>query len=140
MLRALLDTNLLISAAIRPNGAPGQIVKAFFVREAFNLILSPAIVMEVEKTLRLPKIRKYLIDPDEALLWLDDLEALAVLVQDTGHVVGVCRDPADDAILAAAIEGRASVLVTGDNDLLTLVEYKGVDIITPGAFLTMIEG
>lgn len=140
MLRALLDANVLISAAIRPSGAPGQIVTAFLTRGAFDLILSPAIVTEVEKALRLPKIRKYLLDPDEALLWLADLAAFADLVQDTGSVIGVCRDPADDIILAAALEGRASVLVTGDDDLLALFEHEGVHIVTPRAFLELIQG
>ncbi len=107
---------------------------------AFDLILSLAIVAEVEKALRLPKIRKYLREPDEALLWLVDLAALADLVQDTGSVVGVCRDPADDVILAAALEGRASVVVTGDDDLLALIEHEGVDIVTPRAFLELIKG
>ncbi len=107
---------------------------------AFDLILSLAIVAEVEKALRLPKIRKYFREPEEALLWLVDLAALADLVQDTGSVVGVCRDPADDVVLAAALEGRASVIVTGDDDLLALVEHEGVDIVTPRAFLALSKG
>lgn len=65
---------------------------------------------------------------------------IADLVQDTGAVVGVCRDPADDMVLAAAREGRAEVIVTGDADLLTLAEYEGIAIVKPRAFLALLEG
>ena len=139
MTRAVLDANVLISAAISPRGTPGRVVTAFLTRDAFELVLSPAIVAEVEAVLQLPKIRKYVRAPDEALSWLADLVALADLVMDTGRVKGVCRDPDDDAVLAAAIEGRATVIATGDADLLALGEYSGIPIVTPRAFLELIE-
>jgi uncharacterized protein len=137
LLRALLDANVLISAAIRPSGPPGQIVIALLVQR-FELSLSPVIIEEVERALALPKIRKYLREPKEALRWLADIVAIADLVQDTGKVVGVCRDPADDAVLAAAVEGRVGAIVTGDDDLLALGEYQGIDIVTPRRFLELI--
>jgi len=138
LVRALLDANVLISAAIRPSGTPGLIVAALLERDAFELVLSPAIVAEVETALRLPKIRKYLREPDQALLWLADLAALADFVDDTGRVMGACRDPADDAVLSAAVEGRAAVIVSGDADLLALGEYEGIAVVTPRAFLDLI--
>lgn len=138
-MRALLDANVLISAAIRPSGTPGQIVTALLDRDAFELVLSLAIIAEVEAALKLPKIRKYLRHPDEALLWLAALAALADLAGDTGRVKGVCRDPADDAILSAAVEGRAAVIVTGDADLLALEEYDRIPIVAPRAFLDLIK-
>ena len=137
MLRALLDANVLISAAIRPSGPPGQIVIALLAQR-FELILSPVIIEEVERALALPKVRKYLREPKEALRWLADIVAIADLVQDTGKVAGICRDPADDAVLAAAVEGRVGAIVTGDDDLLALGEYRGIEIVTPRRFLELI--
>lgn len=139
MTRALLDANVLISAAIHPSGPPGKIVTALLTRGAFELVISPKIVAEVEAALRLPKIRRYLREPDEALAWLTDLVVLADLVTDTGRVIGACRDPDDDAVLAAAIEGRTTMIVTGDAALLTLGEYEIIRIVTPRAFLELIE-
>jgi uncharacterized protein len=138
--RALLDANVLISAVIRPRGAPGLIITALLERDRFELVLSPRIVAEVEAALKLRKIRKYLREPDEALLWLADLAALADLADDTGRAKGVCRDPGDDAVLSAAIEGRADVIVTGDADLLVLEEHEGIAIVTPRAFLDLLRG
>ncbi len=139
-MRALLDANVLISAAIQPAGTPGLIVAALLERDAFELVLSPGIVAEVEAALKLRKIRRYLHEPDEALLWLADLAALADLADDTNRAKGVCRDPDDDAVLSAAIEGRADVIVTGDADLLVLEEHDGIAIVTPRAFLDLLRG
>jgi len=138
--RALLDANVLISAVIRPLGTPGLVVAALLERDAFELVLSPGIVAEVEAALKLRKVRRYLREPDEALLWLADLAALADLADDTGRAKGVCRDPGDDAVLSAAIEGRADAIVTGDADLLVLVEHDGVAIVAPRAFLDLHRG
>jgi hypothetical protein len=139
LLRVLLDRNVLISAALRPIGPPGQIVRALLHRQSFQLVLSHAIVAEVERALGRPKIRKALREPDEARLWLVDLAAIADLVEDTGKVAGECRDPADDMVLSAAIEGRVEVVVTGDDDLLTLKEHEGIAIVSPRAFLGLLD-
>jgi uncharacterized protein len=138
--RVLLDANVLISAAIHPSGSPGRIIAMLFAQGAFDLVLSPAIVAEVEIALGLPKVRKYLREPAEALLWLADVAAIADLVEDSGVVKGICRDPDDDVVLAAAVEGRADAIVTGDADLLALEEYEGIAIVTPRAFLDSIIG
>jgi uncharacterized protein len=138
--RALLDANVLISAVIRPLGTPGLIIAALLEREAFDLVLSPGIVAEVEAALKLKKIRRYLREPGEALLWLADLAALADLANDAGRAKGVCRDPEDDAVLSAAIEGRADAIVTGDADLLVLEQYEGIAMVTPRAFLDLLRG
>jgi putative PIN family toxin of toxin-antitoxin system len=137
--RALLDANVLISAAIRPGGPPGRIVSALFEGSVFELVLSPAIVEEVETALKLARIRKYLVSPSETLLWLSDVVALADLVVDTGRAKGVCRDADDDVVLSAALEGRADVIVTGDDDLLTLGEHAGITITAPRVFLASID-
>lgn len=140
MIRALLDANVLISAAVRPGGPPGAIAVALLARQAFELVVSPAIIAEVERAFGQARIRKYFGDPKDAELWLADIVALADIVEDTGKVAGVCRDPADDMVLAAALEGRADVIVTGDRDLLALEEYEGVAIVAPRMFLDALKG
>ena len=102
-------------------------------------MLSPAIVTEIELALARPKIHKYLRSVSKALSWLADLVVLEDLVPDTGRVKGVCRDPADDVVLAAAVEGRAKVIVTGDDDLLALGTFAEIAIVTPREFLKALE-
>ena len=45
--------------------------------------------------------------------------------------VSACRDPDDLPLLGTAVAGRASLLVTGDKDLLVLREHAGIPIVTP---------
>ncbi len=140
MARAVLDANVLLSALVRPVGPPGQILAALLSRQAFELVLSLGIVAEVERALDLPRIRKYLGDPKDARLVVADVLAVADLVEDTGRVVGVCRDPEDDRVLGAALEGRAGTIVTGDRYLLALKHYEGIRIVTPREFLRLLGG
>ncbi|HEY8208378.1 MAG TPA: putative toxin-antitoxin system toxin component, PIN family [Myxococcaceae bacterium] len=139
MVRVVLDANVIISAAIQPSGPPGRICAAFLSRRAFELVLSPVIVEEVERVLSLNKVRKRLQDPNGAQALLFDLVIFSDVVVDTSRVRGVCRDPADDAVLATAVEGRAAVIVTGDDDLLSLVEYEDIVIMAPKAFADLLE-
>jgi putative PIN family toxin of toxin-antitoxin system len=97
------------------------------------------IVEEVERVLSLNKVRKRLQDPNGAQALLFDLVIFSDVVVDTSRVRGVCRDPADDAVLATAVEGRAAVIVTGDDDLLSLVEYEDIVIMAPKAFADLLE-
>lgn len=56
------------------------------------------------------------------------------VLRSTTTVAGVVRDPNDDMIVAAAIDGRADTIVTRDKDLLSIGVYQGVSIITLEAF------
>lgn len=49
--------------------------------------------------------------------------------------VRACRDPKDDKFLELAVNSEASVIVTGDEDLLSLHPFRGIDILGPAAFL-----
>jgi predicted nucleic acid-binding protein len=55
------------------------------------------------------------------------------------------RDPGDAPVVAAAIEGRADAIVTGDRDLLddaSLVEWltrHGIEVLTPSALMLRVR-
>jgi putative PIN family toxin of toxin-antitoxin system len=49
--------------------------------------------------------------------------------------ITTCRDQADDKILALALDGKATCIVTGDNDLLALDPFRGIRIQRPDQFL-----
>ncbi|HEY7678446.1 MAG TPA: putative toxin-antitoxin system toxin component, PIN family [Candidatus Methylomirabilis sp.] len=53
--------------------------------------------------------------------------------------VQVCRDPSEDKFLAAAVEGKARYLVSGDPDLITLRAYRGITVVTPRQFLALLR-
>ena len=139
MLRAVLDANVFVSAAIRPDGPPGRIIEQFLRTDAFTLVLSEAIVDEVMRALAYPKVRRYVRPGLDPALWMEDLVVLADFVPDPSQVSGVSKDPDDDKYLAAAIAGRAPLVVSGDPHLLSVAEYEGVRIVTPRAFLNLLN-
>lgn len=134
MSRAVLDANVYISAAIRPEGPPGQIIERFLRESALELVVSPAIVDEVLRGLRYPKVIRYIRADIEPEVWFTGIVLLADLVAGDYVLSGVSEDPDDDKYLAAAVEGRATRLVTG-NHLLSIREHAGVRIVNPRAFL-----
>jgi putative PIN family toxin of toxin-antitoxin system len=139
VLRIVLDANAYVSALIRPQGPPGQIIMRF-LENSFEIVLSPAIVEETVRAFAYPKVRKYIraaVDPE---LWSEDVILLAQFVAGDDEVEGVSADADDDKYFAAALEGRATLIVTGDPDLLTVKEYRGIRIVTPRVFLDLLSG
>lgn len=139
MLRAVLDANVYVSAYVRPEGPPGQIIERFFRDEAFEAVLSADIVEEVLQALAYPKVRKSARTKVEPDLWFEDIVLLAQFIAGDYEVSGVSEDSDDDKYIAAAIEGRAVFVVSGDPDLLDVKEHQGVRIITPRAFLDLLK-
>ena len=138
-MRAVLDANVLASALIRPEGPPGRIARRFLRDRAFDLVLSPNILDEVARCLRNPRVRKRIrLSDDEIELWVAGLALTAIVVPDTKSPVRVAKDPDDDKYVAAALEGHAAFIVSGDRHLLALPEYQGVRSVPPRAFLDLI--
>jgi putative PIN family toxin of toxin-antitoxin system len=139
VIRAVLDANVYVSAAVRPEGPPGQILERFLRGSAFEIVMSQAIVDEVVRALNYPKVRKYIrtgLDPE---LWFEDIVVLSHLVAGECEFQGVSKDPDDDKYIAAAIEGQATFVVAGDSDLLSLREYEGIRFVNPRAFLDLLD-
>jgi len=138
VIRAVLDANVYVSAAVRPEGPPGQIIGRFVRDGAFEIVMSQAIVEEVLRSLGYPKVRKYIrpgLDPE---LWFEDIVVLSHLVAEERELGGASKDPDDDKYLAAAIEGRAGFVVAGDSDLLDVKEYDGIRIVSLRVFLDLL--
>jgi putative PIN family toxin of toxin-antitoxin system len=139
VLRAVFDANVYVSAAIRPEGPPGQLLERFIRESAFELVMSPAIIDEVRETLADRKVHRYIRAAIDAPTWFETLVVLANPVAGEYAVHGVCRDRDDDKYLAAAVEGSATFLVSGDPDLLDLEEHDGVRIVSPRQFLDVLD-
>jgi uncharacterized protein len=141
VLRAVLDANVYASALIKPDGPPGRILRLLVVDRAFEVVLSASILVELRRCLGYPKLRKFIPLADAELdLWILSVELLAEVVTPTREVRAVPEDPDDDHLLAAALEGRAAFLVTGDRHILALGEYEGIRIVTPAEFLKVLGG
>ena len=140
MLRAVLDANVFMSALIQPKGNPGRILKRLLETRAFSLVVSEAILRELRHSLEYPRVRKRLALSEEEL---DEKIALlqfaAILVKGEVRNRVVTADPDDDKYIAAAQEGLATFLVTGDQDLLQLGRYGQIRILSPREFLAVLD-
>lgn len=132
--RAVLGTNVLISGLVSEQGYPRQILDAW-LEEHYTLVTSPYMVEELVHVLSYPRIAKRLrLDEEELAVILTALLAEAEVTPGQLHLPGVTRDPKDDAVVACAREGKADYIVSGDQDLLVLGEYEGIQIVTPHMF------
>ena len=140
MIRAVLDANVFVSALIRPAGPPGRILRHLVERRAFELVISPSILVEVERSLAYPRVRRSVsLSGEDRDLWIAALGVIGELVTGEGESPSVPDDPDDEKYLAAAIEGRADLIVSGDRHLLDLGVVDGIEIVSPREFLDRLE-
>lgn len=131
--RFVLDTNLIISAALLEISKPRQAFELAFNRG--ELLLSDAMLAELSEVLRRDKFDRY-VSLEKRLRFLTDLLSLATPVAVTEHI-DACRDPKDNKVLELAVSGRADCIVTGDDDLLALNPFRNIPILMALEFLTI---
>lgn len=139
MIRAVLDANVLVSAILSPRGIPAKVLTAWQA-EQFHLVLSEAVLDEIDHVLRYPRItRRHRWSEEQLQGFLEDLAHLAIMTPGAAHLKVIAEDPPDDRYLECAIEGEAECIVSGDQHLLALGEYRGIRILTPRAFLDVLR-
>jgi len=133
--RYVFDTNVIISALLFNNSVPGKI----FTRSLDNgtILISQSLVEELNDVLGRDKFNRY-VTLEERENFLEALIREAELVE-IGETVAACRDPKDNRILELAANGNASLVVTGDDDLLVLNPFRGIRIVTPMGLLELLK-
>ncbi len=133
-MRAVLDTNVIISALLAPTGAPATILRAWLVGE-YELVVSNKLLEELERALAYPKLRRH-IDAAAAGEIIELLRRAAETVADPKDPPAVrSSDPGDDYVIALAATARA-VIVSGDAHLLGLAAQ--LPVYSAKAFLEML--
>ena len=138
--RIVLDANVLVSAAIAAGRTPGSILGRAVDRALAGdttVITCPRLLAEVERVLRSQRLARWVErkEVDGVMRWILGGSTLAA---DPEAIVPVCRDPADDYLVALARREAASI-VTGDGDLLAL-RGLGIDVITVGELGSGLRG
>jgi putative PIN family toxin of toxin-antitoxin system len=126
----VVDTNVLVSAALKQQSMPGM--AALLVERRGGLLKSLATEQQLFEVVKRPRLAS-LIDP-ETQAWLKKLMAAAELVTITDRIAA-CSDPTDDKFLELAVNGHADLIVSGDGDLLALNPFRDIPIVTPAAFV-----
>jgi hypothetical protein len=136
--RVVLDTNVVVSAAVNPKGPPAEIIRAWRAR-SFEWATSPALLDEMDRTLLSARVRRYMAwGESEIDEFLAAVPSKAEVVYPTRQIDVVRTDPSDNRVLEAAVAAQADYVVSGDHHLLQLKTYEGVQIVTPARFVAIL--
>ena len=130
-MKAVLDTNVLISSVIS-TGTPHNVVVAGFEGE-YQIVVSVATLTEFRETL-LKYPDRFHMDEEDVQKEVETIRYFAEFVEPEEDIRAVEEDPDDDKFLEAAIAGNVDYLVSGDQHLLNLDSFRGIDIVTPRLF------
>jgi putative PIN family toxin of toxin-antitoxin system len=141
VIAVVFDTNTLAAGIVgsqNPASPPGTLVNAWR-RGALDLVTSEHILTELRLTLAKPYFRRR-ISPDDARAVEALVRRFARVVPITIHVAGIADHPEDDLVLATALSAGVPYLITGDAGLQRVGRYQDVTILSPRAFLPILEG
>ncbi len=129
----MIDANTVVSAVLHPSGLPRRAIE--IARASDMIALSDAVYGEVAEVLTRPKFTRVLTD-DRRYEILELLSA-AALWAEPKETVQDCRDSKDNRYLELALAVGATAIVSGDEDLLVLHPWRGVQVLRPGEFLSI---
>lgn len=129
--RVVMDTSALVSAFLWPDSLPGRALDKA-ARDGLMLVSSSTLA-ELQEVLERDKFDKY-VSLEERRSLFESFRTVGIQVS-IQEAVTACRDPKDDKFLEVAVNGNATVVVTGDKDLLELHPFRGVAIVKARTFV-----
>jgi len=133
--RYVFDTNVIISALLFEQSKPAQAFYAALDRG--DILLSQPVLKELNEVLAREKLKPYLLF-EERVQFIVAFVSEAIFIDITENM-RVCRDPKDDKFLELAVNGGATCIISGDEDLLVLNPFRNIPIIKPDEFLTSLN-
>lgn len=127
----VLDTNVVVAALVAKGLCHEVVVRSL---GSCTVATSQPLLDELERTLR----AKFTLGP-AGTSFLKQLRLRLRSVEPTPLRSAVSRDADDDVVLATAVAAGATVVVTGDQDLLVIGRYNGIDIVSPRDFLSRLS-
>ncbi|WP_330203390.1 putative toxin-antitoxin system toxin component, PIN family [Cyanobacterium sp. Dongsha4] len=127
----VLDTNVIISALLFKNSQPRQALDK--ARQSGIVLMSQEIWTEIQEVLARPKFDKYITYGEKKLFLIELVNTVNFI--EVKENITTCRDAKDNKFLELAVSGLASIIVSGDNDLLILNPFQNIPILTVKEFL-----
>ena len=134
MIRAIIDTSVLIRYLIKPSSAIKELIEERWLGDEVQMVTALDLIAELEGVLKRDYIQT-LIWAEEGQALLDAIARKADILPPLGPVPAYTRDPKDDKFVACALVGDVYYLITEDKDLLVLEAVGDVRIVTPYDFL-----
>ena len=130
--RCVIDTNVLISAALSPLGKPRRVVD--FVVLSGTLLASTATFHEFETRIRRPRLLRYFGNEEEREGFIHRIHSVSRFEQVTTSV-SACSDPDDDMFLELALSAGADYIITGNLKDFPPSPFQGIPILRPAEFV-----
>jgi uncharacterized protein len=137
LLKIVIDTNIFISALIKPGNS--QKIFDFLTTGSFQAFYPTQLLEEFAEVATRPKVAdKYKITTEKLKNFLAVIQRNATNIPMT-NIPRICRDPTDDPFLECARLAKCDYLVSGDPDLLDLLEHGQTKIVSAAKFLQILE-
>lgn len=133
--RVVIDTNVFISGVLKPNGTPRKAINLAIDR--FEILQSEETYLELTTRLSKAKFDKYVSELERTVFFNSVRNQSFFLTVE--HQTNICTDADDNKFLELALSGKARYLITGDSDLLVLVNYYETVILNPADFLELVS-
>lgn len=135
-LRVVVDTNVLISGLFGIKDSPSSQILLSIRTQKIILVTSPVILEEVGSVINRERIVKLTkMSKNERSDFMDKLIERSDITLGNQLAQTIGRDIKDDKFLACGVEGEVDYIITGDEDLLILKKYQGIEIVTPREFV-----
>lgn len=140
IIRAVIDTNLFVSGLFAQKGVTFEL-QELWVNGTFELAVSEKILTEIKATLLKPYIKERLLIEDGEEEEITELirEKAFMVTKDNYETDRIKSDKSDNKFLACALESKADYVVSGDNHLLELKHFHGIQIVDVKLFLKTIN-
>lgn len=135
-MKIVVDTNVLVSALIKPDGAPAQLLSH---DGSFEMVTTEEILAELERVLHYERIQtRYRLKDEIIAAYINHVRNASEVIVVESNIKVVEKDPDDDKFVACARAAQADCIVSGDPHLINLKSYQGIPILTPRQFLEII--
>ena len=135
--RVVIDTNIIISAAISIDGTPAKIFNMFLEDKIINYT-TPEIINEIEKVFRRPKIDRCITKGYKELIITNYIKK-SINIKPQYFEKIVKEDPDDDKFINCALSSKVKIIITGDKHLLKVKKYQDIKIMNVHDFLKQLN-
>jgi uncharacterized protein len=133
MIRVVIDTNVVVSAALNDEGLPSAVL-SLAIGQRIRMFVSPAVLVEYENVLNRPRMK---LSPARIKTLLADIRSASHLVQPSRKISEIENDEPDNRFLECAAAAGAEYIVTGNTKHFPQT-FETTAIVTPKQFIDLV--
>lgn len=138
-MKVVLDANIYVSALVSTWGNPYRIFE-LWLQKRFDVLITTPMLEEIGRVLHYPRIvKRHRLDEIEIERFVTMLADQAWLVESKGRLAVVQDDESDNRYIECAVAGRADYIVTGDEHLLKIQQFRDIFILKPAEFVALLN-